>query len=1096
MSGFAGEIRLRLDHSMSMSPMDRKRWQQVSPLLDELLELSAPEQAERLSRLAATDPALAAEVRALLAQSTVADRERFLEGAALPVAQTADAATLAGQTIGAYTLERPLGEGGMGSVWLASRSDGRFQGQVAIKFLNLALLARGGAERFAREGSMLSRLSHPNIGRLLDAGVAAGTAAGGQPYLVLEYIDGQPIDQYCDARALTLQERLLLFLDVLAAVAHAHNNLILHRDLKPSNILVTADGMVKLLDFGIAKLMLDESQPALATEITELAGRAFTPEYAAPEQVQGGEVTTATDVYALGVLLYQLLGGPHPTASAVTASPVDRLRAVVEVEPRRLSDAVLRTATASPGATAPQRSRALRGDLDNILAKALKKSPGERYAAIGALADDLRRYLNHEPITARADSLPYRASKFVRRYRLAVGTASVTLLVLLAGVIGTAWQAWEAQRQRDIAVSEAARAEQERQRAESERARAEQAGQLAVLEAQRAREQATRADRNAQQANAAQTLAQREAQRADMQARQARVQADKATAVQSFLVDIFRTNTANQADPVKARQTTARELLDIGSQRIDAALVDAPAAKLEVMATLEGIYRYSLSMHDEATRLARARLALIRQVHGTTSVEAASALINLAGALDRTPAETDRAALLTEAQGILDDRRDFASLPRALLWHQWAAHYVTRDPDRASGYSQQAVGILRKLGDENYLPDALSTWGRALVAANRHTDAELRYQEILALDAKADSGPWIGTTRTRLMLASAQYRLLKVEAADKNFQDALEGMIRHFGAEHVQVLDVKRRYALFLASIGQRARAVELSRAAADDLSKAKGGGDARHRIYFPATLAMTNHYAGRLQEAAALMAASVDVQRASGTDHLYLAACLLFLASSQRDLGRYEQALKLLDEAAAIYPARKPGEDSGVGRVLAQMRAQMLAASGRRHEAAAVFKELPHQDVGSLDGLDALRELLENAAIALELGLNERALAQATAARRFIQERHLGRYLRIEFGNAQLIEGRVRLRAGELDAARLALEQAVNEYTAVLDPVSPDVADAQVWLARVLLEFGQRDQARQLAALAAAVHAHYSELGEHYRQPLRELQARVGGSP
>ena len=370
-------------------------------------------------------------------------------------------ATLTGQTIGAYTLERPLGEGGMGAVWLGRRSDGRYEGQVAVKFLNLALLTRGGAERFAREGSMLARLTHPNIARLFDAGVAASAAAGGQPYLVLEYIEGVPIDRYCDSNALSIEQRLRLFLDVLAAVAHAHTNLILHRDLKPSNILVTPQGQVKLLDFGIGKLLAEQNTAASVTELTQLAGRAFTPDYAAPEQVQGGDVTTATDVYALGVLLYQLLAGRHPTALA-TDTPVDRVRAVVDREPTRVSDAAAKAddATVQARATVAHKlARTLRGDLDNIVAKALKKQATERYPTVAALADDLRRYLDHEPVSARADSLAYRVSKFVRRYRLAVGAASVTVLALVAGVIGTTWQSIEAQHQRNLAVRQLERAE-------------------------------------------------------------------------------------------------------------------------------------------------------------------------------------------------------------------------------------------------------------------------------------------------------------------------------------------------------------------------------------------------------------------------------------------------------------------------------------------------------------------------------------------------------------------------------------------------------------------------------------------------------------
>jgi serine/threonine protein kinase/tetratricopeptide (TPR) repeat protein len=433
--------------------IDWTRWQILSPLLDDLLELDPACRADRLAELRRGDPRLAGELDALLAEEVAVERDAFLEGSAL-----AGEATLTGRIVGSYTLDTPLGQGGMGSVWLAHRSDGRFAGRVAVKFLNLALVARSGAERFRREGSILAKLAHPNIARLLDAGVADG----GQPYLVLELVEGQPIDRYCEALDLATEARLRLFLDVLAAVEYAHRNLILHRDLKPSNILVTNDGQVKLLDFGIAKLL---GEPAEATALTRLAGRAFTPEYAAPEQVQGKEVTTATDVYALGVLLYLLLTGGHPTA-VPTQTPVEQLRAVVETEPDRLSTAVARMTKSGADASLAlhtdrsrsARARALRGDLDTIAAKALKKSPHERYATVATFADDLHRYLNHEPVSARPDSRAYRIGKFVRRHRLGVGAASATLLALIVGVIGTTWQAFEARRERDAALFQAERA--------------------------------------------------------------------------------------------------------------------------------------------------------------------------------------------------------------------------------------------------------------------------------------------------------------------------------------------------------------------------------------------------------------------------------------------------------------------------------------------------------------------------------------------------------------------------------------------------------------------------------------------------------------
>ena len=419
-----------------MSGLSRERWQVVSPHLEHALDLDTHERNDWLESLRAKDPALAADLQALLEEGDALSRGGFLEGGAvLP-----ERASLAGQTIGAYTLDSLLGQGGMGSVWLARRSDGRFEGRAAVKLLNASLIGRAGEERFEREGSILARLTHAHIAHLVDAGVSPA----GQPYLVLEHVEGGQIDRYCDAKGLGIEARIRLFLDVLAAVAHAHANLIVHRDLKPSNVLVTTDGEVKLLDFGIAKLLEPEAGSGEATALTREGGRALTPEYAAPEQVTGDPVTTATDVYALGVLLYVILSGRHPAGEG-RRSPADLLKFIVETEPQRLSAAVAEgaaptpetlTANAAARTTTPDGlRRLLKGDLETIVGKALKKSPMERYQSVTAFADDLRRYLGHEPISARPDTLAYRTAKFARRHARAVA-ATAAMVLLLTGLIG------------------------------------------------------------------------------------------------------------------------------------------------------------------------------------------------------------------------------------------------------------------------------------------------------------------------------------------------------------------------------------------------------------------------------------------------------------------------------------------------------------------------------------------------------------------------------------------------------------------------------------------------------------------------------------
>lgn len=433
-----------------MSSIDKSRWQALSPLLDDLLD-SEPEIRERkLMDLAARDPEIAAQLRELLVGHAEVAQAGFLEQTLL---NPANKAGLEGQVVDRYTLDRQIGEGGMGSVWLAHRSDGRYEGQVAIKFLSLPSIGSAGRQRFEREGHVLARLKHPNIAHLLDAGVTGS----GQPYLVLEYVQGEPIDTWCTTHDLPVEARIELFLQVLAAVTHAHGKLILHRDLKPSNILVSADGRVKLLDFGIAKLLEDERAPAKPTEMTLMAGRAFTLDYASPEQIEGDEVTTASDVYSLGVLLYVILTDQHPTAGDST-TPAERLRAVVDTEPKRASVMVSRTKnhTGDPGALL-ERARELRGDLDNIVAKALKKNPQERYATADAFAQDLQRYLHNEPVSARPDSLPYRARKFVVRNAWPVAATAIVMLAVIAAAIVSIQQAREATRQRDRALALSAR---------------------------------------------------------------------------------------------------------------------------------------------------------------------------------------------------------------------------------------------------------------------------------------------------------------------------------------------------------------------------------------------------------------------------------------------------------------------------------------------------------------------------------------------------------------------------------------------------------------------------------------------------------------
>ncbi|HET8818967.1 MAG TPA: serine/threonine-protein kinase [Xanthomonadaceae bacterium] len=410
--------------------MDAERWQRLSPLLDVLFELEPEERARRLDALRAEDPAQAEELAAL-----VALEERsggFLDEplvAPLPGARV-------GAHLGAYRLERLLGEGGMGQVWLASRADGMYQRRVALKLLRPGLVDPGLRKRFEREREILARLAHPHIARLLYAGLSEDN----QPYLVLDYIDGEPITDWCKAREVPLATRLELFGQVCAAVSHAHANLIVHRDLKPSNILVTATGTVQLLDFGIAKLL--DNSGSDAPEHTGTGMRAFTLHYAAPEQIRGEPVSTMTDVYALGTVLYELLADAK-AYSPKRGSDAAWEEAILSSDPVPPSQALQRAADGDRD-RAPalrRRSRQVSGDLDNIVLKALAKESVRRYPSVEAMARDVQRYLEGQPVQARPRDLGYRFRKFVARHPWPLASAMLVGLAVAAALVAVLWQA-------------------------------------------------------------------------------------------------------------------------------------------------------------------------------------------------------------------------------------------------------------------------------------------------------------------------------------------------------------------------------------------------------------------------------------------------------------------------------------------------------------------------------------------------------------------------------------------------------------------------------------------------------------------------------
>jgi len=703
------------------------------------------------------DPALASEVRSLLEHAR--RMGSFLEEPALAFElpsraeiESGPAARdeLVGRLVGRYRLERCIGSGGMGTVYLATRADEQFQQRVAVKVVKRGMDSEEILRRFRAERQTLAALHHPNIALLLDG----GATDSGQPYLVMEYVEGEPIDRYCDRHRLPIDERLRLFLTICDAVRHAHQNLVIHRDLKPANILVDRDGIPKLVDFGIAKLILPGELPHATTPHE----RRLTPEYASPEQVTGRPVTTASDVYSLGVILYELLCGHQPYRFP-TRTPAEIERVVAEGPTPLPSEAVARVEphpqqpgdperTITPELVGSARSlraealrRRLRGDLDTIVLMALRKEPERRYASVDQLASDIRRHVAGLPVSAHRDTFGYRLAKFTHRHRVGSALGAAGLLLLAGAATTVAWQARVASRQRDAAVG-------------------------------------------------------------------AR---DQAEATVAFLQEMLAS-----VDPgARGPDVTVREVLDTAAGRLDEELGSQPLVQAGLRGTIGRTY-LSLGLLDEAeVHLRRAleqRLALLGPQHH----DVASSQVNLAELLyarqSLDEAESQLRPALATFRGVSGERSQDAATALTSLG---AVLCAKGRLEEAEACQREALAISREVAGADSLDVAMSlnNLSGVFLAESRLDEAVPCLSEALEIRRARLGGRHPLVAESLDNLAVVLHRQGEVERAEALYREALALELDLLGEAHPEIAVTHKNLAVLYLQRGDLVQAEEQFRA-------------------------------------------------------------------------------------------------------------------------------------------------------------------------------------------------------------------------------------------------------------------------------------------
>ncbi|MBN2448404.1 MAG: serine/threonine protein kinase [Phycisphaerae bacterium] len=895
-----------------------------------------------------------------------------------------------GRHIGPYEIKRQIGGGGMGNVYLAARVDD-FKQTVALKLIKRGMDTDAILHRFRNERQVLAALKHPNVARLLDG----GTTNDGLPYFVMEFVEGRPIDEYCDQHKLTTVERLRLFQQVCAAVHFAHQNTVIHRDLKPANILVSEDGLVKLVDFGIAKLTNREL--AFQTlDYTAPEFRLMTPEYASPEQVRGDSLTTASDVYSLGVVLYELVTGHRPLRLASRAlREIERV--IAEQEPRRPSDVIsewveLPSASGDSSVLTPESvslpregqpdrlRKRLRGDIDNIVMMALAKEPRRRYASVEQFSADVEHYLRNEPVIAAPPSRTYRFRKFVHRNKGWIAAGSLATLALLAGLSLASYGFWRASQQRDRAII---------------------AETIATNEAQRA--------------TAAEARATEQAERATRETR-------KVLAVNQFLTTML-----SSVDPSISlgREITVREVLDQAAAHIEAGVFrDQPAIEAAIRHTIGSTY-IALGRYDEAEPHLRRGLALCRELHGPESPEQ-SASIHALGCLLLYEGELAEAEDLFK-EGLAQARQQFGdqSAQVALALNNLGGVL------EAQGKYAEAEPILREVlaldrarGGE--ITTAANNLGVILQRLGKYDEAEQLYREVLAIH-RAEHGndhPTVASTLDNLALLLNRWR--NDPEAEELMREALRINRKTCGDVHPNTARTLVNLADILLDQRRYDEAAALYREA-NQVDRAIYGDE--HPLTASSMTGLAEVMSAQGNHAAArelFEKALVIQQKTLGPDHPDVAATLSALGSTLYALGEHEQAEAHFRQALELR-RRTLGEDHPFVTASLGNLAASLAATGKPDEADALYQQVlrrqrqtlgkEHQQVGVT--------LLNYSTMLSSQGRHADAADAARQALEIFVATHGEQHLRVAEARQQL--AKVLQAGGEFEAAETELLTAYN---------------------------------------------------------------------